>query len=217
MSNTEGIDHILEAAYQLLIEKGFKATTMDTLAKRLQMSKRTLYEIFENKEDLIKQALQHHRMVHERESDEIFRTAPNLIVGLLRIFKHHREGIKDINIEFFRDMDRLYPNHKAGYQNNRSEISRQMEEMFAMGVEQGVFLSDLNYKALTRILLIHMEAIKRTESVFADDVTIAEIFDTMSLCFLRSVVSDKGRQLLDENLPIYFPELRLSSDPTQTD
>lgn len=39
---------LIEKISAILNEKGLKATTMDLVAQRLQMSKRTLYEIFEN-------------------------------------------------------------------------------------------------------------------------------------------------------------------------
>lgn len=207
MCNNSDNAHILDTAYELLIEKGFKATTMDSIAKKLQMSKRTLYEIYENKNDLIIKVLKRHRILHKEKCDEIYRTSPNLIEALVRIFTLHREDLKKVNNDFFRDMDRLYPSLKEDFESNRREVITNIERMFAAGVEQGVFLRHLNYKALTQILLLQMESMKRMEDNFTDDLSHAEIFDTMSICFLRSVVSQKGMELLDSNLSAYFPDL----------
>ncbi|MDE6272602.1 MAG: TetR/AcrR family transcriptional regulator [Muribaculaceae bacterium] len=200
-------NQILETAYELLLEKGFKATTMEALSRRLQISKRTLYEIYENKNDIILQALKHHYQIHHDRCDEIFRTSENVMEGMIRIFHLHSENLGKVNIEFFRDMDRLYPDLRHDYENNVSGITEQMQELFEAGIKQGVFIEDLNYKALSKILLLQMESLKRMENSFTDDLTLAEIFNTMSICFLRSIASPKGLELLNNNLPRYFPEL----------
>ncbi len=210
MSETLNNDHILKAAYELLIEKGFKATTMDSLAKKLQMSKRTLYEIYESKTDLILKALERNRLLHRKECDEAFKNSSNLIEGLVKIFKLHREQMKNISIDFFHDLDRLYPYLKSDIERNRKEVIDQMQQMFAQGISEGVFLSQLNYKALTHILLLQMESVKRMEKHITEELSLPVIFDTMSICFLRSIVSEKGRKLLDENIPVLYPELRIS-------
>ncbi len=200
-------NHILETAYDLLLEKGFKAMTMEELAKRLQMSKRTLYQIYENKHDLILQALRHNQQLHIEKCDEIFRTSDNVMESMIRIFYFHREHLGRVNIEFFRDMDRLYPNLRNDYENNVDRFVEQMQALFEAGISQGVFLDHLNYKAFSRILLLQMESLKRMESIFTDDLSLADIFDTMSICFLRSIASPKGLELLEANIPEYFPQL----------
>lgn len=198
--------HILEAAYDLLLEKGFKAMTMDALSRRLQMSKRTLYEIYENKNDLILQALRYNQQLNQDRCDEIFRSSENVMEGMIQIFYLHREHLSRVNIEFFRDMDRLYPDLRLDYEKNISRIIEQMQALFEAGISQGVFLNHINYKALSRIILIQMESMKRMESTLSDDLTITDIFDTMSICFLRSIASPKGLELLDYYLPRYFPD-----------
>lgn len=208
MSVFSNNDHIYEVAYELLTEKGVKATTMDSLSKKLQMSKRTLYEIFDNKNDLVVQTLEYHRRQHRKKCDEAFRSSANLIEGLLSIFKLHREEMKRVNIDFFRDLDRLYPSLKPDLEENRTEVINQLQQLFAQGMEEGLFLDNLNYKALTHILILQMDAIKRVEKDFPDDLSFADIIDTMSICFLRSVVSPKGMKLLNEKMPQFYPELK---------
>ena len=48
---------IVDAAYELLVELGFQATTMDKVAQRAKVSKLSIYRHFENKEALFSAAI----------------------------------------------------------------------------------------------------------------------------------------------------------------
>ncbi|MDE6335182.1 MAG: TetR/AcrR family transcriptional regulator, partial [Muribaculaceae bacterium] len=51
-------DALIDAIGELLLKRGLKATTMDSIASALQISKRTLYEIFNSKNEMVLCALE---------------------------------------------------------------------------------------------------------------------------------------------------------------
>ena len=53
-------EEIYEVAERMFMKYGVKRISMDDLARELGMSKKTLYQYFENKEDLVKKTLFHH-------------------------------------------------------------------------------------------------------------------------------------------------------------
>ena len=59
---------ILECIVPILMKNGLKGTTMDAIASRLQMSKRTLYEIFGTKDDLFREV---HIYFHKKMADKL--------------------------------------------------------------------------------------------------------------------------------------------------
>lgn len=191
-------ENLLDATYEILIEKGIKSTTMDTVAKRLKISKRTLYEIFANKDDLISQTLERHSEKSRKEATRIMLDAPNIMVGLYRIIIMHRDDMQRVNIEFFRDMDRLYPYMKDDYDKRREKIRLEMMDMFREGVRQGVFRDDVNFNALSCIMQILMESIKNPELHLPEGTHLGDIFDTMTIAFLRTISSPEGIRLLDQ-------------------
>lgn len=50
---------ILETSMQLFKQKGIRAVKMDDIATEMGISKRTLYEIYSNKEDLLYECVKH--------------------------------------------------------------------------------------------------------------------------------------------------------------
>lgn len=54
-------NRILKAAMTEFLHKGVKSVKMDDIANTLAISKRTLYEIYSNKEELLLEAVRHTR------------------------------------------------------------------------------------------------------------------------------------------------------------
>jgi AcrR family transcriptional regulator len=211
--NAADEQRLLSAIFPIIIEKGIKATTMDLLAHRLGMSKRTLYEIFDNKTDLIRRVLDHHEEHHHELGKRIIASAPNMMVALMQLFDLHRQDMVYMNVSFFRDMDRLYPHLRCDYEERHEQHRRYMMQIFRIGVEQGVFRGDINFSILLRMMEIQAESLKRMENLFPPDITLLEIYDTLTLGFLRSIASRQGHDLLDDYMR-RRNELSLNQSPT---
>lgn len=173
---------------------------MDMVARRLGMSKRTLYEIFQNKSAMIIEVLEYNEEEMHRNARHIIDTTPNMMVALLKIFDLHRQTLYGMNVSFFRDMDRLYPELREAYRKRHMESHRALQVVYAKGVEQGVFRDDINFLIVSRMMEIQGESLKRMEELFPPEITLIEIYDTMSLGFLRSIASREGNDLLDNYL-----------------
>ena len=66
---------IIEVAHQLFIEHGIKDVKMDDIATKLSISKRTIYELFNDKEQLLREVLKfQNEKMHER-GKEIIRSS----------------------------------------------------------------------------------------------------------------------------------------------
>ncbi|MDE6811495.1 MAG: TetR/AcrR family transcriptional regulator [Muribaculaceae bacterium] len=211
---TESNDKILDAVYEILIQKGVKSTTMDFIARQLQMSKRTLYEMYDNKTALLSKAMEHHADKHRKICEDIALSSPDIMESLVKIFKLHRDNLSRVNVKFFRDMDRLHPRFRDDYETRHDNHRKQLMLMFRLGVQQGVFRDDINFSALIRIIELQMESIIRMEEIYTGDMNITDVFDTVMICYLRAIASTKGLEILDKAIPKYFPELTSGKSTT---
>ena len=188
---------LLNRIVPIILEKGLKSTTMDTVANILGMSKRTLYEIFGSKAVMLKEAIG----ALERQNQEFFvktfSEADNVMEAFIEVFKYNRDLLGRVNVEFYRDMDRLYKVHREDYDKSREDRYEKMVHMFNLGVEQGMFRPDADYSVHSRIVGLQMEALKRMEELFPEGITLQRVFDTIILGSLRSIASEKGMEVLD--------------------
>ena len=188
---------LLEKVIFIILKRGFKATTMDIVASQLGISKRTLYEIFPSKSVMIKEVLAAFGKQSHKIITETFAKADNVMVAFIEIFKIHRDLMKDVNVEFYKDMDRLYKHNRADYEKTRESRNEKMQQIFSMGVEQGMFRPDVDFKIQNHIMALQMEGLKRIEDHFPPNITLQRVFDAIIVGFLRSIASEKGMLILD--------------------
>lgn len=199
----EQFDKILECFLESMMKNGLKGTTMDSLASSLQMSKRTIYEIFGTKEDLFREVHKHFNDKMAKKMRSIFLSSSNVMEGIIKCFIYNRDLMSDLSAEFIRDMQT--------YANNRSfitDIQRRQHydnlyEVLQRGVEEGFFREDLNLLVLCRVFILQMEALKRTEELFPSDISLIEIYDNIIVGFLRGISTLNGMEELEKYLPTF--------------
>lgn len=182
----------------ILLEKGLKSATMDSVAAELGMSKRTLYEIFESKSQMIKEALGEMERRSQEHFVKSFSEADNVMEAFIEVFGYNRDLMKSVNVDFYRDMDRLYKENRKHYEHTRLERHERMLRMFELGVEQGMFRKDVDYRIQSRMMALQMEGLKRIEELFPQDITLQRVFDSIIVSFLRSIATPEGMKILDK-------------------
>ena len=188
---------LLRKIVPIIVEKGLKSTTMDTVASRLGMSKRTLYEIFETKDQLLRDAISQMEQDNHDFVKKTFASTENVREALIEIFRYNRDRFEQVNVDFFRDMDRLYKNKREEYERYSRARQDSMMQLFETGVSQGMFRADVDYRVQSRIMGIQMESLKRMEEFFPSDIKLIRVFDAIIVGFLRSIASEKGMRILD--------------------
>ena len=194
----EAYSSLLNSIADILTENGIKSTSMDLIASTLHISKRTLYEIFENKTEMVTQALSslHQRMCGEHK--KIFETADNILEAIILSFHKQRDLLSKLNVDFFRDMDSYFSEVKVHSKKSKQNFIENIVDMLQKGVEQGYFRDDVNMTVQCRLMLIQMESLKRMEEFFPSDITLLDAYDCASIGFLRSISSPKGMVILDD-------------------
>ncbi|MDE6717889.1 MAG: TetR/AcrR family transcriptional regulator [Muribaculaceae bacterium] len=193
----ENHQELIIAISRILLQKGMKATTMDSVAASLSMSKRTLYEIFGSKKEMIMRVLKYWQQERRRKIDTIFASSETVMEAMVRTFAAHQKMMEDVNVDFFLDMDDHFPEVRKQYDKHNMLWIDKLMYPINLGIEQGVFRSDINYPILLHLMRLQMESLKRMEEVFPPDISITDAFDTISISFLRSIATQNGLKVID--------------------
>src|SRR6478735_335731 len=94
-------EKILKTALGLFFKYGIKHVTMDDIAKELGMSKKTIYQFFKEKDDLVNQLCEAELKDQECQFDEMSRSAKDPIHELMLISEKMRMMMQNINPNFF--------------------------------------------------------------------------------------------------------------------
>lgn len=191
---------VIEATLRLMKQRGLKSLTMDALAADRTMSKRTLYEMFGSKHELMKAAIDSLHRQLGIESERIYLQAENAIVALARIFHMHNRLVGEFTVDFFRDIDTLYPEIGSYYMKRARSTRSELDQVFARGVEEGVFRPDVNHALMAQMLRVQMDAIKRDEQHVCGEFPLEDVVFNIHIGFLRSIASTRGNEELDRYL-----------------
>ena len=174
---------------------------MDDIAKELSMSKRTLYEIFENKNELIYKCIS---LFIEREKEKInsylSNNNSNIIEELFPVLNIDVYNKMKEHNYFFLDVKRYYPeifekvivSHLGFF---HSYISKTINK----GMEQGFFRPDINADIVSLFLFELMTASKQDKELFRK-YSMPNIFKNTVLCYVQGISTPKGQELINETV-----------------
>ncbi len=185
---------ILSAAMQDFRKRGVKAVKMDDVASQLSISKRTLYELYHNKEDLLYECLCDHDAFLEQRLKSSLSADATVMDVLISFMRLHVEESSKTNPQFFSDLGK-YPKVMK-YIEERNERSRQRAIGFMFrGVEEGYFRSDVNYSIINLMAEVFMKYVMDHE--LYKQFPLPEIFRNVILVILRGFCTEKGLRLID--------------------
>lgn len=188
---------LLSSIMDILLENGLKNTTMDSIALKLKISKRTLYEMFSSKSEMVAEVL---KSLHQHLSEEnrnIAANSSNSMEALLRGFKNYRDVMRKANVNFFRDMDSLFAEARKTCDKSKEAYFENFVTTLRKGRDEGLFRDDMNYTVQCRMIGIQMESLKRMEQLFPPDISLLDVYDNICIGFLRAIATPKGSELLD--------------------
>lgn len=201
----EQYDKLLMAIGRIVKEFGPKHTTMDIVASRLSMSKRTLYEIFGSKDEMMICVMHHIHDKMARDMEQIVKGTENVMEAMVKVISYYKELMSDLNANFFRDMDNRYRRLREEYDHSDRNELLYLTQAVRLGVQQGVFRKEVNYQVMLRLLRVQMESLKRMEELFPPEITIMDAYNTIISSFLRTIATPEGMKVIErlaDNYPI---------------
>ncbi len=186
---------ILSTAKQMFSEHGIRAVKMDEIASKLAISKRTLYEIYANKEDLICAVIAMRHEHNERVSAELMKHFDNCIDVLIGVLRLEFSEAVECNPLFFTDMLK-YPKATKLLEALHDKQHERAMIFFSRGVKEGYFMQGVNYNVFHKILATSMSHIFSDTEL--NKLSLQEIFAGYVSVLLRGFCTIKGLPKVDE-------------------
>lgn len=191
---------IIGKAAALFVESGIKGITMDELAEHLGMSKRTIYEHFADKKELVKECV----IFIDNKKDELAKDAvkhsKNVIETLLTLHLDNLKMIGSVNRKFADDIKKFYPELHNYFQEKRESSVYSTINFLQKGVEEGVVRDDQNVEIYANLLHEEMYLLFDNRSIHLSEFSVKEVYSVMFLCFLRGIATNKGLAVIDDFL-----------------
>ncbi len=191
---------IVRTSMEAFVTRGVKSVTMDDVAMMLGISKRTLYEVFEDKETLLIECLSDHHDQMVVFMKEVLETSSNVLEVILKGYKKTIEGYRGTNIRFLQEIKK-YPRVYELVRNHHKRDHDAAVEFFRKGVEQGLFRDDVNFSIVH--LLVHEQLDLLMSNEIFTQYSFMEVYESITFTFLRGVSTAKGAAILEDFLIEY--------------
>jgi len=192
---------ILKESGIMFSKYGIRSITMDHIANELGISKRTIYEIFKDKEDLVSQAIEEGVKVHKDFCHKIINESDNVIEAIFKIGKLNTELFGKMNPLFFEDLKKY---HSKIYNkiNQKGEIKDHnlTYSLLERGVNENLISQDINIDLVNKIIhkmldFVHTEELR----LFGTN----ELAKSALLPYFIGISTDKGRELIENYLKTF--------------
>ncbi|WP_153631329.1 TetR/AcrR family transcriptional regulator [Prolixibacter sp. SD074] len=194
---------IMMGAMDLFGRDGIRSVTMDAIAAELGISKRTIYENFRDKTELLREGIIAGGALYSKKQEEIMENAPNVIDALYRIGKENHQVMQKINPRFFSDLKKHYPDIlELVTHDYMAKSGKFMLRLFRQGVEEGIFEQGINMEIVEAvwIQLVELAQSSKETGVISDSWSVKEWHFYLFMPYLRGISTDKGRMLIKQYL-----------------
>ena len=187
-------DKILEAAMRAFAQGGIRAVKMDDVASELSISKRTVYEIFNNKESLLFEGMKKYYAERQALAREETSQCENVMEIMVAIYRMKVEEFRQTNPLFFVDLVK-YPKVSRFLNQQNQQMRKDLQKFMERGIYEGYFREDINYELAGRLFdslgkYVMVNQLYRQYS-------IEEIFQNLIFVSMRGLCTDKGVKALD--------------------
>jgi AcrR family transcriptional regulator len=204
MSKKPAIERsILESAYSLFLEKGYRHTTMDDIANSLSMSKKTLYKYYPGKLELLSASFEILKTKLTAKVEAILENKyisfPLKLKSTLTVIATH---LAPINPELFEDLREYAPEiwEELRIYVNESAYIR-FQKLINQGVDQGLVNPQIN---VSLIVMLYAAAVQSLLdpifiSQFPEDITKqmklspSQIYDQAITIIYNGILTEEAR------------------------
>jgi TetR/AcrR family transcriptional regulator, cholesterol catabolism regulator len=196
---TEQQDKWLRRVEELFLRYGIKNFTMDDVARELGISKKTLYQFVENKDDLVGRVMDRHIAEQCKIDQELHANATDAVDELLNTIK-----------EMMREMQKMKPHIIHELQKYHREVWERIQAFqqtyvykvamanIEWGRREALYRTDFDADIAVRIYIASCFAVLNDDVFPKPPYSLDTLFRECMFNYLHSIVSDEGRKLIKE-------------------
>ncbi|HWY34547.1 MAG TPA: TetR/AcrR family transcriptional regulator, partial [Nitrosopumilaceae archaeon] len=149
---------ILFAARDLFFKFGTKRITMDEIAKHLGVSKKTIYQYFEDKNLIVDSLCEASMCENEVSFKELTERSKDPIHEMIEVAAHMTTVFSKINPVFFYDLQKFHLEAwKRFNEFKKGMVSTMLEKNLKEGIRLGYYRKDLNITLMAKYRILQTD------------------------------------------------------------
>ncbi len=183
----------------MFLTLGFKSVTMDDIATQLGISKKTIYQHYANKTDLVEACTMHLFGTISEGIDKIREQDKDSIEEVFIIRNFMMQHLHNESASPFYQLQKFFPKIFSCLREKQFEkMNCCMMQNLQRGINSGIFREDINIDFVSRIYFTGLTGIKDSDifppSMFEVNTATKQFLEY----HLRAIVTPKGLSILEK-------------------
>jgi AcrR family transcriptional regulator len=178
---------------------GFRSVSMDDIAAQLGMSKKTLYQYYTDKEELVDAVLSALLETNRKECLENREKAENAVHEVFQAFEMMQEMFSNMNPSIVFDLEKYHPTVSKKLQQHKYVFLYQViKQNLERGIREELYRSEINVEVLTRFRIESMMLAFNSEIFPTNRTQLVSIQEEILEHFLYGLSTAKGHKLIQK-------------------
>ena len=147
----ENRERILGKANELFNRFGFRRVTMDDIAVKSGMSKKTIYQSFANKDEIVDAVVEEHINKSVTTCEQNYVKAENAVHEIFLNIVMIQDLMSEMHPVIFEDLEKYFPAVFAKfYHHKNTYIFEKVQRNLQEGIKEGLYREELNVDVITK-------------------------------------------------------------------
>lgn len=185
----------------LFLKYGFKSMGVDDISKELGISKKTLYQAFKDKNEIVYEAVSALMSQEENISCQIAETSENAIDEVIQMAKVITQKFEVLHPSVHFEIAKYYPEAYKVFQRHKTEfVFSCIKNNISRGMEEGLYRTNLDSNIISGLFVHKMDLFLDRSGFGGKDYSFKEVYLEMIRYHIRGLASEKGRNYLRERI-----------------
>ena len=195
----EADERILAIAKDLYWKYGIKSITMDDIGKEIGMSKKTIYQYFPDKDEVVLQVIKKELESNKKVCNAIIAKSENAVHEVVLMMELMGGMISEVNIKLFFDLQKYHPEAWKLYKEFKEKYALKcIEDNLNKGIKEGLYRPEINVKIIARLRSYQIEMAYNASIFPTDKFSILDIQLQMMEHFLIGISTVKGHRMINK-------------------
>ena len=194
-------DKILKNATDLFLSYGFKSVTMDDIANKIGMSKKTIYQHFDNKTKLVEATTMHLFELISNGINHICELETNPIEEIYSIKQFVMAHLKDEKSSPQCQLQKYYPAIFSVLKHKQFSVMQDcVTKNLERGVQLGIYRKDIHIDFISRLYFRGTTVIKDKDLFPENKFSMHMLMNNYLEYHLRGICTPKGLDILNTHI-----------------
>jgi AcrR family transcriptional regulator len=192
-------ERIQEKSTELFKRYGIKSITMDEIAGQLGISKKTIYQYFADKDELVDAVIVSDLETSRCDFLDCKGKAENAIHENFLIMDHVHEHLREMNPMILYDLQKFHPTAYQKFVAHKNTFMKQeVVDNIQQGIREGLYRPDIRVDIISKFRVDSIYLTFSPDFLNGTDFSLVELQQELAVHFMYGIASLKGHQLISQ-------------------